>query len=192
MLRDRYPTVALFPLVPAMAREFEPVLAERDGRLAADGLVQAVKADLPRRRPGTATIGRPSTPVAVVLRMLVVRRLAGGSDAETEPVGGDRLVPRQFGRRGLERPPDETTRLRWARLLQTRHARRLARPRGRVGAPAQGEAGAQAAGGQHRGRAADAPPDRLQPAGGRGADAGAADPAGAAGGWRQRWRRWCR
>src|SRR3990172_741613 len=118
MLRDCYPAVDLFALVPALTQEFEPVLAQLDRLLDDDGLVQAVTADLARRRPATATTGRPSTPVEVILRMLVVKRLYGWSYAETEHFVGDSLVLRQFCRLGVERAPDDTTLLRWARLIQ--------------------------------------------------------------------------
>jgi transposase, IS5 family len=120
MLRDRYPTVDLFALAPALALQFEPVLAQLDRLLDDDTLFQAVKGDLARRRPRTLQTGRPSTPVEVVLRLLIVRRLYGWSYAETEHFVGDSLVLRQFCRLGLERVPDDTTLLRWAALIQPR------------------------------------------------------------------------
>jgi IS5 family transposase len=118
MLRDRYPAVDLFALAPALALEFEPVLAQLDRLLEDDTLFQAVKRDLARRRPRTLQTGRPSTPVEVVLRLLIVRRLYGWSYRETEHFVGDSLVLRQFCRLGLERVPDDTTLLRWAALIQ--------------------------------------------------------------------------
>src|ERR671939_126704 len=118
MLRDRYPAVDLFALAPALALEFEPVLAQLDRLLEDDTLFQAVKRDLARRRPHTLQTGRPSTPVEVILRLLIVRRLYGWSYAETEHFVNDSLVLRQFCRLGLERAPDDTTLLRWANLIQ--------------------------------------------------------------------------
>ena len=118
MLRDRYPAVDLFALVPTLALQFEPVLAQLDRLLADDTLFQAVKSDLARRRPRTLATGRPSTPVEVVLRLLIVRRLYSWSYRETEHFVGDSLVLRQFCRLGLERVPDDTTLLRWAALVQ--------------------------------------------------------------------------
>ena len=41
MLRDRYPAVDLFALVPALALAFEPVLARLDTLLDDDALFQA-------------------------------------------------------------------------------------------------------------------------------------------------------
>jgi IS5 family transposase len=118
MLRDRYPSVDLFALVPTLALSFEPVLARLDTLLDDDALFQAVKADLARRRPRTAETGRPSTPVEVILRLLIARRLYGWSYAEAEHFVGDSLVLRQFCRLGLERAPDDTTLLRWAALIR--------------------------------------------------------------------------
>src|SRR5918998_1171630 len=118
MLRDRYAPVDLFALAPALALEFEPVLARLDALLDDDTLFRAVRDDLARRYPRTRVTGRPSTPVEVILRMLIVRRLYGWSYAETERFVGDSLVLRQFCRLGLERAPDDTTLLRWADLIQ--------------------------------------------------------------------------
>ena len=118
MLRDRYAPVDLFALAPALALEFEPVLARLDALLDDDVLFRAVRDDLARRYPRTRETGRPSTPVEVILRMLIVRRLYGWSYAEAERFVGDSLVLRQFCRLGLERAPDDTTLLRWANLIQ--------------------------------------------------------------------------
>jgi IS5 family transposase len=118
MLRDQYAPVDLFALVPALAVEFEPVLARLDTLLDDDVLFRAVRDDLARRYPRTRETGRPSTPVEVLVRMLIVRRLYGWSYAETERFVGDSLVLRQFCRLGLERAPDDTTLLRWANLIR--------------------------------------------------------------------------
>src|SRR5215207_10020851 len=118
MLRDRYPPVDLFALAPALTLAFEPVLARLDTLLDDDTLFQAVRADLARRRPRTLETGRPSTPVAVILRLLIVKRLYGWSYAQTEHFVGDSLILRQFCRLGVARVPDDTTLLRWAALLQ--------------------------------------------------------------------------
>jgi transposase, IS5 family len=118
MLRDRYEPMNLFALVSALRLALDPVLTQLDRLLDNDTLFQAVKADLAQRFPRTPIDGRPSTPVEVILRMLIVRRLYGWSYAETEHFVGDSLVLRQFCRLGLERAPDDTTLLRWAALLR--------------------------------------------------------------------------
>jgi IS5 family transposase len=73
-----------------------------------------VRADLARRRPHTVTRGRHSTPVEVLLRLLVIKRLYHWSYEETERFVGDSLVLRQFCRVYLQPVPDDTTLLRWA------------------------------------------------------------------------------
>jgi transposase, IS5 family len=125
MLRDRYSPVDLFALVPALELRFEPELAELDRLLDDDQLFQQVKADLSRRRPRTADTGRPSTPVEVILRLLVIQHLYQWSYAETEHFVGDSLVLRQFCRLGLEPVPHFTTLLRWANLVQPETLHRL-------------------------------------------------------------------
>src|SRR5215216_5582067 len=125
MLRDRYDPVDLFALAPALTLAFEPVLARLDELLDDDVLFQAVRDDLARRYPRTRVTGRPSTPVEVLLRMLIVRRLYGWSYAETERFVGDSLILRQFCRLGLEPVPDDTTVLRWANLIQPATLERL-------------------------------------------------------------------
>lgn len=117
MIVDRYDPMNLFALVPQLKLELEPVLAELDGLLDDDALVQRVKADLARRAPQSLTRGRHSTPVEVILRMLVVRRLYDWTYAETEQFVGDSLVLRQFCRLSLKRAPDDTTLIRWANLI---------------------------------------------------------------------------
>lgn len=117
MLTDRYPPVNLFALVPKLVAEFEPELRELDRLLDDDGIIQRVRADLARRRPQTLTRGRPSTPVEVILRLLVVKRLYAWSYAEVEHFVGDSLTLRQFCRLYLEPVPDDTTLIRWAALI---------------------------------------------------------------------------
>src|SRR5918912_3571767 len=100
MLRERYAPVDLFALAPALTLTFEPVLARLDVLLDDDILFGAVRDDLARRYPHTLETGRPSTPVEVILRLLIVRRLYGWSYANTEHFVSDSLVLRQFCRLG--------------------------------------------------------------------------------------------
>ena len=117
MLRDRHPPADLFALVPQLGLRFEPQLAHLDRLLDDDDLFARVRDDLARRHPHTRTRGRPSTPVEVVLRMLVVMRLYGWSFEQAEYFVHDSLVLRQFCRVYLHRVPDDTTLIRWARLV---------------------------------------------------------------------------
>ena len=117
MLRDRYEPMDLFALVPQLALAMDPVQAQLDHLLDDDVLFARVKADLAKRYPLTRVHGRPSTPVEVILRMLVVQRLYGWSFEETEHFVADSLVLRQFCRLYVERAPDDTTLIRWANLI---------------------------------------------------------------------------
>ncbi len=118
MLHDGYDPINLFDLVPALGMRTDRILMHLDTLLDNDTLFQAVKADLARRFPRTLSDGRPSTPVEVILRMLVVKHLYGWSYEQTEQWVSDSLVLRQFCRVYAHRVPDDTTLLRWANLIQ--------------------------------------------------------------------------
>ena len=117
MIVDRHPPVRLFGLVPGLPEAFEPELAQLDRLLEDDAIFRRVKADMARRRPHSLTPGRPGTPVGVVLRLLVVKRLYDWSYEEVERLVSDSLVLRQFCRVYLGKVPDDTTLLRWARVI---------------------------------------------------------------------------
>ena len=117
MLRDRYTPQDLFGLVPTAGLALDPMLVQLDSLLDDDELYQRVRADLAKRRPQSATRGRHSTPVEVVLRLLVIKRLYGWSYEETEHFVADSLVLRQFCRVYLQPVPDDTTLIRWANLV---------------------------------------------------------------------------
>ena len=117
MLRDRYDPIDLLALVPQLGLEFEPQLAQLDRLLDDDDLFTRVRADLARRCPLTSVHGRHSTPVEVILRLLVIMRLYGWSYAQTEYFVNDSLVLRQFCRVYLERVPDDTVLIRWAHTI---------------------------------------------------------------------------
>ena len=124
MIVDRYEPVNLFKLVPQLQLEMEPELAALDKLLDDDALFQRVKADLIRRYPHSARKGRRSTPVEVILRILVVQHLYQWSYEEAEHSVNDSLVMRQFCRLYLAKAPDDTTLVRWANQFQpeTLHA----------------------------------------------------------------------
>jgi transposase, IS5 family len=117
MLRNRYNRTDLFALVPQLGLRFEPQLEQLDRLLDDDELFERVRADLARRYPKTGSRGRPSTPVEVILRMLVVMRLYGWSYERTEYFVNDSLVLRQFCRVYLEKVPDDTVLIRWANTI---------------------------------------------------------------------------
>lgn len=117
MIVDRYDPVNLFELVPKLKLEFEPELARLDELLDDDELFLLVKANLVKRYPNSGRLGRHSTPVEVILRMLVVKRLYGFSYEQTEHFVSDSIVLRQFCRLYLEKAPDDTTLIRWANVI---------------------------------------------------------------------------
>lgn len=117
MIIDRYDPINLFEMVPKLKLEMEPELAHLDRLLDDDELFSLVKADLMKRYPNSSRLGRHSTPVEVILRMLVVKRLYGFSYEQTEHFVNDSIVLRQFTRLYLERAPDDTTLIRWANQI---------------------------------------------------------------------------
>ena len=125
MLRDRYEPMNLFASIPTLGMRMDPVLSQMDTLLDDDVLLQAVKADLAKRFPQTTSDGRPSTPVEVMLRMLVVKHLSGWSFPQTAHSVSDSLVLRQFCRVYVASVPDQRTLHRWAKLLQPATLHRL-------------------------------------------------------------------
>ena len=117
MLRNRYDRTDLFALVPQLGLRLEPQLEQLDRLLDDDELFDLVRGDLARRHPRTTSRGRRSTPVEVILRMLVVMRLYGWSFEKAEYFVNDSLVLRQFCRVYLEKVPDDTTLIKWANVI---------------------------------------------------------------------------
>ena len=118
MLVEHYPTDKRFEElakhIPGMDRELEKI----DQYLEDEQLYRWIKADLSKRYPKTKETGRNSTPVEVVLRMLVVKRLYGYSYEDTVERVSDSLNLRRFCRVYLNDVPVDTTLLRWANLIQ--------------------------------------------------------------------------
>ena len=98
MIVDRHTPIDLFALLPKLRLEMDPELAQLDVFLEDDELFARVKADLCQRFPNSATLGRRSTPVEVILRMLVVKRLYDFSYEDTESFVSDSITLRQFCR----------------------------------------------------------------------------------------------
>lgn len=118
MLREHYPLDKLFEEVLGYVPDLSPELEKIDGYLEDEKLYRLIKKDLSQRRPKTMQTGRNSTPVDVILRMLVVKRLYGTSYEETERQVSDSLRLRQFCRVYLNAVPDDTTLIRWANLIE--------------------------------------------------------------------------
>ena len=120
MLVEHYPTDKRFEDLLRYFPEVSPELKKIDTYLEDEKLYRLIRDDLGKRYPRTKETGRNSTPVEVVLRMLVVKRLYSYSYAETERVVRDSLSLRQFCRVYLNDVPDEKTLIRWANVIQPR------------------------------------------------------------------------
>ncbi len=118
MLVEHYPTDKRFEELLGYLPELSPELKKIAVYLEDEKLYRMIRADLSKRYPKTKETGRNSTPVAVVLRMLVVKRLYGYSYEETERNVRDSLSLRAFCRVYLNDVPDDTTLIRWANLIQ--------------------------------------------------------------------------
>lgn len=118
MLREHYPLDKLFEEILGYVPNLSPELEKIDSYLEDEKLYRLIKTDLSQRRPKTTQTGRNSTPVDVILRMLVVKRLYGYSYEETERQVSDSLRMRQFCRVYLNAVPDDTTLIRWSNLIQ--------------------------------------------------------------------------
>lgn len=103
MLRESYPIDKRFEEILGYLPKMDPGLAKIDRYLEDEKLYQLIKRDLAKRWPKTLETGRNSTPVEVVLRMLVVR---------------DSLVLRQFCRVYLQKVPVDTTLMRLANVIR--------------------------------------------------------------------------
>ena len=124
MLIDQYEREDVFAQVPELAQETDPVLRKLDGLLDDDALYQQVRSDFGKRYRFTLVHGRHSTPVEVLLRMLILKHLYQWSYQETEARVKDSLVLRWFCRVGFHRLPDASTLWRWEQTLrpETVHA----------------------------------------------------------------------
>src|SRR6266567_5998574 len=124
MLVDYYESEDVFARVPRMAERIDPVLKQLDRLLDDDELYQQVRADFGQRYRFTLLHGRHSTPVEVLLRMLILKHLYQWSYQETQEQVDQNLILRWFCRLYWAPGPDDTTLLRWANTLrpETLHA----------------------------------------------------------------------
>jgi transposase, IS5 family len=124
MLVDRYEAEDVFSRVPRMAARIDAVLSKLDQLLDDDELYQQVRTDFGKRHRFTLVHGRHSTPVEVLLRMLICKHLHQWSYQETEEQVDQNLILRWFCRLYWAPVPDESTLVRWANTLQpeTLHA----------------------------------------------------------------------
>jgi IS5 family transposase len=124
MLVDCYTREDVFAQVPELAQEIDPVLKRLDPLLDDDELYQQVRTDFGKRHRSTLVHGRHSTPVEVLLRMLILKHLYQWSYKELEGRVKDSLVLRWFCRVAFHAVPDASTLWRWEQTLraETVHA----------------------------------------------------------------------
>ena len=118
MLVDCYAREDVFAQVPELAAEIDPVLRTLDGLLDDDQLYQQVRADFGKRHRYTLVHGRHSTPVEVLLRMLILKHLYQWSYKELEGRVKDSLVLRWFCRVAFQGVPDGSTLWHWQQTLR--------------------------------------------------------------------------
>jgi Transposase domain (DUF772) len=147
MLVDRYDPEDVFARVPEVAQQTDPVLKKLDRLLDDDQLYRQVRADLGKRYRLTLVHGRHSTPVEVILRMLLCKHLYGWSYEQTHERVADSLVLRWFCRVYFQAVPDKSTLIRLPPHPAPRDAACPQRPRRRAGATGQSNHGTQAAAG---------------------------------------------
>jgi transposase, IS5 family len=117
MLVDRYEAEDIFARVPQAASRLDPVLKELDQLLEDDQLYQQVRADFAKRYRSTLVHGRHSTPVEVLLRLLICQHLYQWSYQETVKQVYDNLLLRWFCRVYWATVPDASTLFRWEQTL---------------------------------------------------------------------------
>ncbi len=109
MLIDCYAREDVFAPVPKLAEEIDPVLRKLDSLLDNDALYQQVRSDFGKRYRATLVHGRHSTPVEVLLRMLILKHLYQWSYKECQRRVADSLVLRWFCRVAFHEVPDGST-----------------------------------------------------------------------------------
>jgi len=119
MLVDCYAREDVFAQVPELAAEIDPVLKKLDGLLEDDQFYQQVRADFGKRHRYTLVHGRHSTPIEVLLRMLILKYLYQWSYKELERRVKDSLVLRWFCRVAFHAVPDDSTLWRWEQTLRS-------------------------------------------------------------------------
>lgn len=118
MLIDAYAREDVFAQVPKLAAEIDPELRKLDALLDDDALYQQVRSDFGKRYRSTLVHGRHSTPVEVLLRMLILKHLYQWSYKDCEGRVADSLVLRWFCRVAFHEVPDGSTLFRWEKTLR--------------------------------------------------------------------------
>lgn len=117
MLRIRYDADPDFCAILHFVGNLDEELAAIDQLLSEPKLLKLVEADLSQRYPKTTQTGRNSTPVEVIVRMLVLKHLRSISYSKTIKAVNESIALRQFCRVYFNPLPDKSTLMRWANLI---------------------------------------------------------------------------
>jgi len=118
MVRRQHPQRSIFEMIlPDGDQLWDPELRRIDELLDDEVLVEQVEDALNRRRPQSRRRGRPGTPAAVALRLLVLKHLYDWSFADCVREVRGSLIYRAFCRIDCERVPDDKTLIRLAQAL---------------------------------------------------------------------------
>jgi transposase, IS5 family len=118
MVRRQHAQRSVFEMIlPDGEQLWDPELRRIDEVLEDEELIEPVEEALRRRRPQSRLRGRPGTPAAVALRMLVLKHLYHWSFADCEREVRGSLLYRAFCRLDCERVPDAKTLIRLAQAL---------------------------------------------------------------------------
>jgi transposase, IS5 family len=96
----------------------DSLLKQLDVLLDDDALLEQVRTDLARRYPLTTRHGRHSTPVEVILRLLILKELFNWSFQQTEVQVASAPILCWFCRVETSHVPDDTTLMRWSHLIR--------------------------------------------------------------------------
>ena len=118
MVRRQHPQRSVFEMIlPDGDQLWDPELRRIDEVLDDEALIDTLQEALSRRWPKSHLRGRPGTPVAVVLRLLVLKHLYDWSFADCVREVRGSLIYRAFCRIDCERVPDDKTLIRLAQAL---------------------------------------------------------------------------
>lgn len=117
MLRKKYEVDKEFNILIELVGSLDDSMLEIDKIMASEQLFKLRESDLSSRYPKTTKTGRHSTPVEVILRMLVLKHLRGLSYEKVIFNVNESLILRQFCRIYFHPIPNKSTLIRWSNQI---------------------------------------------------------------------------
>lgn len=117
MLRKKYHIDREFNIILLLFGEMDEQMTRIDHLLCDEKLLELMATDFSKRYPLSSKTGRKSTPVEVILRMLVLKHLRSLSYENTIKNVRESLILRQFCRVYFNPLPNKSTLIRWANTL---------------------------------------------------------------------------